>query len=214
MKIGIITFHWGANHGAVLQAYALSEYLLTRYDADVEIIDYCPANNEIVLKNVFKSKRIKSIVKKIQELRKDIKIRPFRKKLNLTKRYYSNAELIQSNLNYDILITGSDQVWNPFFLLNGEGRVTPIYFLNFGNPNVKKISVSASFGSEEYPAECKKIILPLLKDFCDISVRENSGKKILNEMGIHSTLTADPTALLSRERYLSLCGENKEANKT
>ena len=41
MKIGILTFHRSNNYGAVLQAYALQNYLL-EYGLDVEIIDYRP----------------------------------------------------------------------------------------------------------------------------------------------------------------------------
>lgn len=41
MKIGILTFHCANNYGAVLQAYALQEYLRKdRHDA--YIINYCP----------------------------------------------------------------------------------------------------------------------------------------------------------------------------
>ena len=42
MKIGIMTFHWSANYGAVMQAYALSEYL-KREGAEPYVIDYYPA---------------------------------------------------------------------------------------------------------------------------------------------------------------------------
>ena len=38
MKIGILTFHYCYNHGAVLQSYALYKYL-SAY-GDVEFIDY------------------------------------------------------------------------------------------------------------------------------------------------------------------------------
>ena len=41
MKIGILTFHWATNYGAVLQAYALQEYLIG-CGHDVEIINYKP----------------------------------------------------------------------------------------------------------------------------------------------------------------------------
>ena len=41
MKIGIITFHWGTNYGAVLQAFALQQYL-ERCGYEVEIINYVP----------------------------------------------------------------------------------------------------------------------------------------------------------------------------
>ena len=40
-KTGILTFHWAANYGAVLQACALQTYL-SRAGHDAEIIDYRP----------------------------------------------------------------------------------------------------------------------------------------------------------------------------
>lgn len=213
MKIGIITFHWGANHGAVLQVYALSEYLKKHFSHNVEVIDYCPKSLQINYKNVMKSRRIKTFLVKLKEINKEKKIAEFRKKLNLSKKYYSNQELIESTLDYDILITGSDQIWNTFFLLKGEGKVTPVYFLNFGKPNVKKLSVSASFGCEVYPKECQEIAKPYLQDFHAISVRENSGKLILEQMGISSIVTADPTSLLSSSHYLNLCNDKKDESQ-
>lgn len=41
MKIGILTFHWSDNYGAVLQCYALQEYLKSQ-GHEVEIINYTP----------------------------------------------------------------------------------------------------------------------------------------------------------------------------
>ncbi len=41
MKIGILTFHWAANHGAVLQTYALYNYLKA-LSHEVDIINYYP----------------------------------------------------------------------------------------------------------------------------------------------------------------------------
>ena len=41
MKIGILTFHWATNYGAILQAYCLQEYL-TSQGHDVTIVNYKP----------------------------------------------------------------------------------------------------------------------------------------------------------------------------
>ena len=41
MRIGILTFHCAHNYGAVLQSYALQQYLLS-LGYNVEIIDYRP----------------------------------------------------------------------------------------------------------------------------------------------------------------------------
>ena len=36
MKIGTITFHWANNYGAVLQAYALQQFLKNKgYDTEI-----------------------------------------------------------------------------------------------------------------------------------------------------------------------------------
>lgn len=41
MKIGILTFHWATNYGAVLQCYALQSYLESM-GHDVKVINYKP----------------------------------------------------------------------------------------------------------------------------------------------------------------------------
>lgn len=48
MKIGILTFHWATNYGAVLQSYALQEYL-SAHGHEVCIINYKPKNYDISL---------------------------------------------------------------------------------------------------------------------------------------------------------------------
>ena len=41
MTVGIMTFHWAANYGAVLQAFALQEFL-RELGFDAAIINYLP----------------------------------------------------------------------------------------------------------------------------------------------------------------------------
>lgn len=206
MKIGIMTFHWAANHGAVLQAYALCNYLRETYGAEVEIVDYYPKNLEISFINAIKRIRPRTVLKKLSELKKEKQISAFRAQLPKSRRYVTNRELIEATLDYDVLIAGSDQIWNPFFLLSGEKKTTPVYYLNFGAEGTKKIAVSASFGCQELPEAAQKIAAPLLKQFHAIGVRENTGLDILRSMNIDSgVVTADPTALLPREAYLNLC---------
>ena len=43
MKIGILTFHWATNYGAVLQTYALQTFLESK-GHEVVIINYKPRN--------------------------------------------------------------------------------------------------------------------------------------------------------------------------
>ncbi len=207
MKIGIITFHWGANHGAMLQAYASAKYLQNE-NTQVQIIDYYPKNQELSLKNALKPSHPAVMLEKFAAYKKEKKVAPFRKKLPLTQRYYTNKELVCNPPDFDVLLTGSDQVWNPYFIMHGEGQnvTTPVYFLNFGKEKCKKVALSVSFGCSEYPEAAGKVAKPLIEAFDYISVRENTGLKILEAMGIEKgVVTADPTSLLTAGDILELC---------
>lgn len=208
MKIGIITFHWAANHGAILQTHALCSFLEKTYQATVKVIDYYPKHMEHTTFNALKRRRPSSILQGLREGRKNQQLRSFRETLPLTKRFYSNAELMQAELDMDILITGSDQIWNPSFLRYGEKGGSAVYYLNFGTGGQKKLSVSASFGCNVFPADCHDAVSSLLKRFSAISVRENTGLEILQSLSVNGgVVTADPTALLSREEYLDICSK-------
>ena len=52
MKIGILTFHWATNYGAILQSYAL-QHTLTDMGHDVEIINYKPQNYDLGVGSFF-----------------------------------------------------------------------------------------------------------------------------------------------------------------
>lgn len=206
MKIGIMTFHWAANYGAILQTYSLVNYLQNQFHADVEVIDYYPRNLAYSYKNAIQQIKPDSIWRKLKENRKYRLLAPFRDKLPASKRYYTNDDLMQADLEYDIIVAGSDQIWNPYFLLHGENKITPAYYLNFAKEPVRKIAVSASFGCHVFPSECGNIVIPLLQKFHSISVRENTGAHILMSLGFESVpVTADPTALMSKELCEQLC---------
>ena len=208
MNIGIITFHWAANHGAILQTYALQRYLQNTHRASVQIIDYCPKHLEHSVWNALRRCRPAAILQALTDRKKNKKLKSFRSQLPMTAHFCSNAQLIDADLNMDILITGSDQIWNPSFLRCGEKGGAPVYYLNFGGNETRKLSVSASFGCNMLPERCHSIVKPLLQQFDGISVRENTGLDILQALSVDGgVVTADPTALLSREAYLDLCSQ-------
>ena len=215
VKIGILTFHWAANHGAVLQTYASYYYLKNVLNiAKVEVIDYLPKSREINFKNAIRPNYPRVVLAKLGALRKERRLKEFRSILPLTRRYYSNEELISSPPDMDLLIAGSDQIWNPSYVMHGESGPTPVYFLNFGTPECKKIALSVSFGCTEYPNNAEEIVKPYVLKFNKISVRENTGLNILEKFGVKdAVVTADPTALLTREHYLSLCDDSANCRK-
>ena len=56
MKIGILTFHWATNYGAVLQCYALQAYL-EQLGHNVRVIDYKPLKYDESLYNFIRCKK-------------------------------------------------------------------------------------------------------------------------------------------------------------
>lgn len=205
-KIGILTFHWATNYGAVLQAFALQE-VLSQLGYDTYIINYKPSKYDNRFYKILKSKSYRSFNTKLIEFYKEKNIKKFRQKyLNLTNRYYSQLQLKKNPPKMDFYITGSDQVWNTYFTTKGEGNFTSVYYLNFGPPNIKRIGYAVSFGitRNDYPISLLKEVTPLLKEIDVISVRENSGADILNSLfNIESKLVCDPTLLLLGDFYVN-----------
>ena len=213
MKIGIMTFHWATNHGALLQAYALQRFLSKELpDSEVLIIDYYPQRYVPSFKRSFHSRHIGAIIENLKNLKKEKKLVSFRNNLIKTKRYFSANQLLESPPDVDLLIAGSDQIWNEFFTMNGDGGKTGAYYLNF-KPDAIKISFAASFGLVELKKDMADYIKPYLEKFIAISVRENSGKDILEKIGINSNLVCDPTLLLEAKDYEAFCNMNFDNQK-
>ncbi len=105
-------------------------------------------------------------------------------------------DLKSASEDYDYIVVGSDQVWNPHFI--GYNNTN---FLNF-SPKKKRVSYAASFGVSEIPASQKDFFAKNLKSISKISVREESGVEIVKRLaGKNAELVPDPTMLLSREDW-------------
>lgn len=193
MKIGILTFHFALNYGAVLQTFALSRYL-KELGHDVFIIDRIPAS-----KTIFHE--IYSFLHGPLKLFYWKKFREFSKAYlqPKTRRYASFSSLSSfQDENFDFVIVGSDQVWR--FKMIGFN-----YFLDFVNGNrTKKISYAASFGKAHWNESTNytETIKKMLNDFTAISVRENSGVTICkNIFGVDAACVLDPTLLVTGDFY-------------
>lgn len=212
MKIGIITFHWGTNYGAILQAYALQTYL-KNIGHEVFIINYRPKRLQKTFLKIFLTPRFYLYPKRIKEYFKELTLKKFREEyLNQSIIYNSLQELKDNPPPYDVYICGSDQIWNPFFTTRGEGTSTTSYFLDFGEKHIKKIAYAISFGTDEYPMEAFNIAKKYISYFNAISVRENSGIQIVSKLGFNNpVLLPDPTLLLKADDYFF--GESKNSQK-
>lgn len=195
-KIGIITFHKAINYGAVLQGYALAKYLYN-LGHEAEIINY----NSHLYDHYKLERKSNFLVNAVYTINR-IYIKKKYKKFET----FSNKELPLSSIEYDkdninkkymdtyeILFTGSDQVWNPE-LIHDEGA----FLLDFVNDNKKRNSYAASIGLETLPDSHNGWFKKEIKKYNSISVRENKAKEILRDLGIENvTVVCDPTLLLS-----------------
>lgn len=204
MKVGTITFHWATNYGAVLQAYALQQYL-KQNGYDTEIINYIPFRVRLI-QTILSLKNLK-----LAELVKEKKINKFRKEaLDISiKTYFTNRSLNKKCHEYDVYICGSDQIWNESFIHYSENKPNLSYYLNFVKSEKTRISYAASFGTNKLNSKIIDLVKPELEKFKSIGVRENTGKVIIENMGLNATLVVDPTLLLERESYERLIEDRK-----
>lgn len=210
MKIGILTFHWATNYGAILQCYALQSYL-EALGHTVKVINYKPRQNDDSIYAFFRFRKFLRLKSYIESRKKESALNLFRdKKLNQTKRLYSYTEMSETLTDFDAIISGSDQVLNPSFLLHGEGHniESPTYFLGF-KFGAKKIGYALSFGCVSYPPKELVVASKYINGFDSISVREKSGVDIVTSMGRKDAVVVpDPTFLTDSNFYHQLAEES------
>ena len=217
-KIGVITFHSAHNYGASLQCYALQE-TLKKKGYNTRIINYrnnkIDKNFRIISFNKTSLKQfIRSILVNIVLLNKNIKRnRAFegfiKNQLNLSPKYKTEDELKKNFPDYDVYITGSDQVWSYDLL----GELEDSYTLNFGNNKTRRISYAASVGNPENILKHKEEFYKKLKGIDFISVREEETKKELDKiMNKNIAVTLDPALLLDKNEWEEKI-KNKEKEK-
>ena len=215
MRIRTITCHDVYNLGASLQAYALATYLKD-CGHDVQIIDYKPdyLSRHYSLTAVPNPRYNRPLLRELYLMAKlpgRLKARCSRRKrrfdafrteyLSLTEcRFCSVDELRDNCPEADVFIAGSDQIWNPVFP-NGKD---PAFFLEFVPEDKRKISYAASFSVDVLAEADKSRMLPWLSRLDAISVRENSGLTLLEQMGLKGVHVMDPVFLLEKEDWENL----------
>lgn len=210
MKIGILTFHWSDNYGAVLQAHALQTVLQSR-GHDVQIVDYRPQQPESLMRR-WLSASPRGCVRKWEQNWKAFLFERFRRHhlVRTPDVFHSVSELRNIAEAFDLLITGSDQVWNPRWLDQVEG-FWDLYFLTFANPNTRRISYAASIGHSDLKTltpEWQEKLAAKMKLIDVISVREPSAVDLVQQLcgRKDAVCVADPTFMLDRAHYDKLAG--------
>lgn len=203
--IEIITLHRVTNFGSLLQTYA-TEQILKKLGYAVKIIDFVPEG--LSFKRAIWPK-CGSIFKKTIKFFPLLACNIFqfhisdhflKKYVTLTdKKYHSYSELQTRRLEADIYLSGSDQVWNT--QNNNPNEDLGAYYLAFCDDK-PRIAYAGSFGRTSFSSEEMERIKQWLSQYTAISVREDTGTQILNEMGLKGTHVVDPTFLLTKRDWL------------
>lgn len=207
MDIKVITRHAPSNYGSLLQAIA-TQTILERLGHRCEIIDYV-RDDEHGLKAVItdmnnKRDKLGSAAKRQayvllrypEEKRAEMKFEAMRRRyLKLTRLCSTYKELAQ--LDADMFMTGSDQVWGPTL----NGRFDEAYFLTFV-ADKPKTAYAASFGRTDFTPQTLETYRRMLSCYDAIAVREDSAVSLLERMGIRCAgQVLDPTLLLTGDEW-------------
>lgn len=199
VKVGILTLHSQLNYGGVLQAYALQE-TIKAFGHEVMIIDRTMVRGKGNLRGITGSRSVVNWINFIgrgilgfgdfADLKRRLKTYRFiNQVLNLSPYSFFLWNEAPKSLGVDILIVGSDQVWNPT-----DSDVLATHLLEKA-PKVDAISYAASFGIKQIPAELEKRYCAGLSKFRKISVRETEGVRIVQNLGYVATKVIDPVLI-------------------
>ena len=103
---------------------------------------------------------------------------------------------------------GSDQIWN-----SSTMYVDPMYYLRFA-PAEKRVALAPSFGRDFVADYNKEKIGKWISEFAYLSVRDDSGVKLIKEMtGREAIQLVDPTLKVDGETWKNILGiDDKESN--
>lgn len=204
MKIGIVTIIDNNNYGNRLQNYALQFK-----------VNQLGGNAETLRNEAFSNTKNKFILRKIKNLNykgtyssnsaRKLNFEKFNSNINFSKKKYT----IFSCMNrFDNVIVGSDQVWNP-----KNNRLREFDLLKNVEPQ-KRIAYAASFGISVLNENEKNNVKNEIEKFKKISVREDAGKNIIEEISDRKDVQVliDPTMLLNNDEWDNVSEKPKMLN--
>lgn len=198
-RISILTLHDVPNYGSVLQTFATQE-IFRQMGLIPCILNYKRITSHSIGRRVFEAVKgdrfikriIKSVVYFFYFTRQEKVFTSFRDKYLIMSKatIVSEDEFEKLPIDSDIYCTGSDQTWNNEWY----GHILKSFFLTFVPKGVKKISYASSFGRLSLPKSEQQEIKKYLESYDAISLREESGVKIVEPLGISGAIhVLDPT---------------------
>lgn len=223
-KVAIVSCYFQKNYGSALQALA-TQRILDGYGIENVTIRYDGLETQI------KNQKYKYYVKQLlnpeivrgklgyikirlqkkfgksklgDNLRlRDEAIKKFEKNFRLSPKVNNFEELAKFVSTYDAVLVGSDQLWLT------SNLDADYYTLNWVPDEIKRISYATSFGVSTFPRKYYKVAAKFLNRIDYLSVREEAGKRIINEIcGRDATVICDPTIMFTGEQWMDIQGRS------
>lgn len=206
MKTGLVTFYHIHHYGALLQA-AATERAVEQLGGECEIVDYFVNQNNALFRRptglgsaaadahtALHYQALRTRYQRFEDFaRRNLRIS--------SHRFESLEELRSAELPYDVILAGSDQIWNPKIF--PDGQFDPVFFGAFSQR--RKIAYAPSFGVPRIPEGMEDELRGYLAAFSHLSVRERQGQRIVEEIsGRQVPVVLDPTLLLTREQWSAM----------
>lgn len=218
-KTAIVSCYFQHNYGSMLQAYA-TQMVLDKLGYENETIDISGFDGEIKKAKILyfikasltsdilitKIGRAKdAVVRKLKKNNytrsveaRDEAFRRFEKEhFEMSPAYKSKKELSDNCSRYKAVLVGSDQLWLP-------GNIAADYYtLNFVPDEINTVAYATSFGQSSLPKDTTKLAKVFLSKIKHISVREESGARIVNNItGRTVPVVCDPTLLFDGKDWM------------
>lgn len=222
-RVLLLTWYDNNNYGTSLQASSLYSIirnpkiagLTYKLDEKLEcdILRHQPTRKESKVKKILKIFKPKTYLMKYSQIKdcyiRRSKQREFEIRALAFKRFtdsnftFSSTENAQTEIalknvsaKYDIIMSGSDQVWNPEAL-------DPTYLLQWVLPGKKKISYGSSLSMTKIAEKHYDIFRKSLSTFDAISIRDAQCRAQLSKIVNRNVYTVvDPVVLLGRSALL------------
>ena len=202
----------------MLQAYALQEYISREFGCEVEIINFSNKAQQRVYSLLYLPFGLKDIARNILNLMFYLQLKRqyndfnafSREHFSLSAENFSTLpELENAKLPYDILITGSDQIWN----INAQD-CDCAYFLPFMT-NVPKFAYAVSLGGTNIAnSPNKEKYARYINQLTAVSVREKNAKTWVESISSKNVdICVDPTLLVDSSFWDNMAGEREFKEK-
>lgn len=211
MRIGILTLHDSPNYGAVLQAYALRAYL-TGLGHEAFVIDRRrdpgnaplrtpPAERDSVrLFGLFKVDARNGASEYARRCARTLLFE--RDRIGMSPYHFHAWKDAPRELGLDLVLVGSDQVWN-------ANNLDPADYLLKDVPgNPPGIAYAASIGMPELPADRVGEFRAGFARFAVIGVREREAAEMVRALGFTAEHVVDPVLLAGREVWKGLMADD------